>query len=569
VRNMKGTTIMTSPHTPLPPDFDPWTPVSYDDLPSDLVVAFQKRDWAALLHQLRSVMDGVTTDGQYGRQLIQLVRQLPLGVDPLFDRYRAVTAIDYGDWDDLQNCLALQPIEAIEIEGLRDIWLAPLQHTRLPRITAEHQAVWFGLVEAELQRSPRLFRFWAKRTLRSQFTEIVFSRDDIPAERHLLYRRLLDVMFLGVAEAHGGRLTTASSLLQESQRLGDEREQIRVFARDLAALVQVAMGQTARVHLEWPYRVASRTGLSPFGTWETLNNLMPFISLVDQPLLEWCSRLTERIANRMASPRAQLQAEAWIVAGDILRGVEPARTELAGLLMRARHASPGLRTLPQLLDGYATPRYSAFAEALDLARRCGNVWAQLSALAWMTALNPTPWTSRSLFRLIEVTGWRRLLFVPPQVSADAALGLTMAGMRGRGIIELASESGRPIITLEIASRHVDDERAPGSARIAALQALARLGTSRSRDILERVSRRKDDLGAVARTLTSRPAGVLLSEREVEVLSLTARGMTNREIGGHLGLSEHTIARHISNARTKLGAANRVEAVSMLAEMSRN
>ena len=45
-----------------------------------------------------------------------------------------------------------------------------------------------------------------------------------------------------------------------------------------------------------------------------------------------------------------------------------------------------------------------------------------------------------------------------------------------------------------------------------------------------------------------------------------RGLTNQEIAERLGLSPHTIARHLANARAKLGAANRAEAAAKFEEM---
>jgi DNA-binding CsgD family transcriptional regulator len=56
-----------------------------------------------------------------------------------------------------------------------------------------------------------------------------------------------------------------------------------------------------------------------------------------------------------------------------------------------------------------------------------------------------------------------------------------------------------------------------------------------------------------------PAG--LSRREVEVLKLVAAGRSNREIGDELSISLNTVDRHVSNIRTKIGAANRAEAAS--------
>jgi DNA-binding CsgD family transcriptional regulator len=63
-----------------------------------------------------------------------------------------------------------------------------------------------------------------------------------------------------------------------------------------------------------------------------------------------------------------------------------------------------------------------------------------------------------------------------------------------------------------------------------------------------------DLGS--RTRTS-PAG--LSTRELEVLRLLARGLSNREIADHLVISEHTVSRHLQNIFGKLGVGTRAAA----------
>jgi DNA-binding NarL/FixJ family response regulator len=51
----------------------------------------------------------------------------------------------------------------------------------------------------------------------------------------------------------------------------------------------------------------------------------------------------------------------------------------------------------------------------------------------------------------------------------------------------------------------------------------------------------------------------LTAREVEVLRLIAAGRTNTEIAGELTLSVRTVARHITNIYTKIGARNKAEA----------
>jgi DNA-binding CsgD family transcriptional regulator/tetratricopeptide (TPR) repeat protein len=62
----------------------------------------------------------------------------------------------------------------------------------------------------------------------------------------------------------------------------------------------------------------------------------------------------------------------------------------------------------------------------------------------------------------------------------------------------------------------------------------------------------------------KPVGLLpdeLSGREAEVLRLVARGLSNREIGSTLYISEHTAANHIRSILRKTGCANRTEAAS--------
>jgi len=55
-------------------------------------------------------------------------------------------------------------------------------------------------------------------------------------------------------------------------------------------------------------------------------------------------------------------------------------------------------------------------------------------------------------------------------------------------------------------------------------------------------------------------GDVLSKRELEVLVLAARGMSNRKIASHLGLSESTVKRHMANIFPKMGVGSRGEAV---------
>ena len=52
----------------------------------------------------------------------------------------------------------------------------------------------------------------------------------------------------------------------------------------------------------------------------------------------------------------------------------------------------------------------------------------------------------------------------------------------------------------------------------------------------------------------------LTPRERDVLDLASRGLSNREIGGALGISEHTVKFHLAGIFGKLGVSTRTAAV---------
>ncbi len=62
-----------------------------------------------------------------------------------------------------------------------------------------------------------------------------------------------------------------------------------------------------------------------------------------------------------------------------------------------------------------------------------------------------------------------------------------------------------------------------------------------------------------------PASETLSEREVEVLTLVARGASNKEAARHLHISEATIKSHLIRIFSKLGVADRTAAVMVALE----
>jgi DNA-binding NarL/FixJ family response regulator len=71
-----------------------------------------------------------------------------------------------------------------------------------------------------------------------------------------------------------------------------------------------------------------------------------------------------------------------------------------------------------------------------------------------------------------------------------------------------------------------------------------------REVAQRLQRRwRDD----------REPAISLTPREIEVLSLVARGAANKEIAAELGLGIRTVEGYVSNILAKLGASSRTEA----------
>lgn len=74
---------------------------------------------------------------------------------------------------------------------------------------------------------------------------------------------------------------------------------------------------------------------------------------------------------------------------------------------------------------------------------------------------------------------------------------------------------------------------------------------------------KESVGHAFDTMLQREAGArrvatILTERETEVMSLVAKGLTNRKIAEQLILSEGTVKIHVHNIYSKLGVNNRVD-----------
>ncbi len=89
---------------------------------------------------------------------------------------------------------------------------------------------------------------------------------------------------------------------------------------------------------------------------------------------------------------------------------------------------------------------------------------------------------------------------------------------------------------------------------------ARMHLDAARSVLRQLGA-VTDLARLDREMLAADTGTpkSLTEREREVLSLVASGGTNRDVAQALGISEHTVARHLSNIFDKLGVTSRTAA----------
>ncbi len=87
----------------------------------------------------------------------------------------------------------------------------------------------------------------------------------------------------------------------------------------------------------------------------------------------------------------------------------------------------------------------------------------------------------------------------------------------------------------------------------------------ARSVFERLGATAE-LAALHGGQAPRAGAVLeLSGRERQVLTLVAAGKTNRQIAAELGISEHTVARHVSNIFDKTGVTSRAAATAFAFE----
>jgi DNA-binding CsgD family transcriptional regulator len=93
------------------------------------------------------------------------------------------------------------------------------------------------------------------------------------------------------------------------------------------------------------------------------------------------------------------------------------------------------------------------------------------------------------------------------------------------------------------------------------QVQAQLALSRLELLARQACREAEDISNLLEQPEPAATAAQLSPREMEALRLASEGLTNKEIGYRLGISERTVQYHLNSVFNKTGTNSRAEAVA--------
>jgi DNA-binding NarL/FixJ family response regulator len=283
---------------------------------------------------------------------------------------------------------------------------------------------------------------------------------------------------------------------------------------------------------------------------------------------EWPDALgeLERACDCLAGPPVhQAIGGAWYRLAELhrLRGQADEAEELYRRGSRwGRDPHPGLALL-RLAQGRVDAAAAAIRRVVAEGRTSRMRAAELAACVEIMLAAGDPGAARTatdeLGRLADALGAPFLRALSAQAAGavllaegepHAALAELRQAAAGWHAIEAPYEAARTRALIGLAHRALGDEDTAVIELDAARHAFAALGATPD------VRR----LAALSKPAAPADRGSL-TLREVEVLRLVATGRTNRAIAERLGISQKTVARHLSNIFTKLGLSTRAAATA--------
>lgn len=342
------------------------------------------------------------------------------------------------------------------------------------------------------------------------------------------YALLTALVFQGLVFAVRGQLREAEGFFQEVIQSGDP-----IFSTGLAHLY------LSGVHYEWN------------NLEESMQSLLKAIALA------------ERIRND------ELLVSSWMMMAQLYSASgnpQAAGEALEKAQQRVRQGNVPAPSIPRLA-----------AAQVHLALAQDNLSA---ALRWSDQLNPAlDW--HSFYRFFNLTQAELLLAQNQNAAAAAYLEACFEkasqaawqyGLIAVRILQTLASS-EPAEALEFLSEALRLAQPQGFVRVFVNQCPALIPYLREavkRDVAAAYAR--EILNVIEReshqTLMDQSSLVEpLSERELEVLSLLAQGLSNREIAEKLFISRGTVKSHVHNVYGKLSVRNRAEAVARAKELN--
>jgi DNA-binding NarL/FixJ family response regulator len=268
--------------------------------------------------------------------------------------------------------------------------------------------------------------------------------------------------------------------------------------------------------------------------------------------VEEASRACERLSRPPAHPAT---GAAFYQRAEVhrLRGEYSAAEECYREVSRwGRDPQPGLALLRlaqgrtetaaaairRVLDEAKAPRVRApaLAASIEILLAAGDLKGARAAAEELSAIART--IDAPLLHALATQASGAVLLAEGQPRA-ALTALQQAAAAWRAL-DAPYQAARARLSLGLAYRALGDEDTAALEIDVAHQALLALGAAHEQE--------------------AHPVSPL-SSREIEVLRLVATGGTNRAIAQSLGISEKTVARHVSNIFTKLGLTSRAAATA--------